>query len=91
MTDAKAVQSKLQREFDALRAIREELDLQATRARAEGHPPPWAELDSDLNLAQEEIDRLDTQSEHAFRDLERTTRIRLDRLNAHFEQLRRRG
>jgi hypothetical protein len=89
MTDAKAVRSKLRRELETLRAVREELDLQATRARAEAHPPPWAELDSELNLAQEEIDRLDEHSEHAFRDLERT-RVRLDRMNAHFEELRRR-
>lgn len=85
MADAKSLQADLQRELDTLRMLREELDLHDTLARAEGRGP--SELERELDLAQEEIDRLDAHSEHAFRSID-AARSRLDLVRRKFERLR---
>lgn len=85
MTDAKSLKVGLQRELDALRMLREELDLHDTLARAEARGS--SELERDLELAQEEIDRLDAHSEHAFRSID-VARRRLDVVRRRFERLR---
>ena len=85
MPDAKSLKADLQRELDAMRMLREELDLHDTLARAEGRGP--AELERELDLVQEEIDRLDARSEHAFRGID-AARSRLDLVRRKFERLR---
>ena len=79
MTDLKKLKSQLQSELDVLRSAREQLDLQLTLARAESRNT-CAELERELTLAQEEIDRIDEHSQHAFRDVEQIARARLDRI-----------
>jgi hypothetical protein len=88
MTDANTLKTKLQRELDALRAMREELDLRDTLARAEGRGS-WARLEQQLLLAQEEIDRISEQSEHAFRDIELASRARLKQIKHGYDRIRR--
>ena len=86
MTDAKTLTTRLQRELDALRAMREAVDLRDTLARAEGR---GARLDQELALAQEEIDRIGEHASHAFRDLEHASRARLLRIREEYDRLRR--
>lgn len=88
MTDAKSLKTKLQRELDALRAMREALDLRETLARAEGRGSA-AQLDQELALAQQEIDRISEQSSHAFRDIEQASRVRLSRIQDEYDRIRR--
>lgn len=85
MADARALKAELQRELDTLRMLREELDLHDTLARAEGRGS--SELVRELELAQEEIDRLDAHSEHAFRGID-VARSRLEVVRRKFERLR---
>ena len=90
MTDAKTLKAKLQRDLDALRALREQLDLRDTLARAEGRGSV-ARLEQELALAQQEIDRIGEQSSHAFRDIEQASRARLDRIRDEYDRIRRGG
>ena len=88
MTDAKSLKTKLQHELDALRTMREALDLRETLARAEGRGSA-SKLDQELALAQQEIDRISDQSSHAFRDIEQASRVRLSRIRDEYEKVRR--
>jgi hypothetical protein len=88
MSDAKMLKHKLQRELDLVRAMREEVDLQATLARAEARTS-WAHLDQRLQLAQEEIDRIDEHAARPFHAIEEDSRALIDEIKHGYERLRR--
>ena len=88
MSDTKMLKTKLQRELDLVRAMREEVDLQATLAHAEARSS-WARLDQRLQLAQEEIDRIDEHAGRPFHAIEEASRALIDEIKHGYERLHR--
>jgi predicted nucleic acid-binding Zn-ribbon protein len=89
MSDAKTVKAKLQAELDLVRAVREQVDLQSTLARAEARSS-WDQLEQRLQLAQEEIDRIDEHAARPFHAIEEGSRALIDDIKHGYERLRRR-
>jgi transposase len=89
MSDAKTLKIKLQHELELVRAMREEVDLQSTLARAEARGS-WAQLEQRLQRAQEEIDRIDEHAGRPFHAIEEDSRALLDEIKHGYERLRHR-
>jgi predicted nucleic acid-binding Zn-ribbon protein len=87
MTDAKTLKNKLQEELVRVRAIREELDLESTLARAEARSS-WCQLEERLKLAQEEIDRIGGPASRPFHAIEEDSRALIDEVRHGYERLR---
>ncbi len=88
MSDSKLLKTKLQRELDLVRAMREEVDLESTLSRAEARSS-WDQLERRLQLAQEEIDRIGDHAARPFHAIEEDSRALIDEIKHGYERLRR--
>lgn len=88
MIDAEKLKTNIKQELETLRALREELRLKVSLAKADVRSD-WSRLETRFELAQEELRRTQEHGKTALHEIETNLRTLIDELKRGYEAVRR--